>query len=154
MMTLLRTFKTFALFALLIGCAVPPAINAATKGKTIDSSKTSPTSFTMQLRVGEAKSLADNALNVKLVDTKDSRCPPGAYCIWAGHASATLLVTHKGSAPETVQVGTLAPPEMKLPGAAVTGGWRFTLQSMEPPHDPKANATSPAVTVTLLIEKI
>lgn len=153
-MTLLRTFKIFTLLALLLGCGVPPPINAATKGKTIDSSKSQSAAFTMQLRVGESKSLADNTLNVKLVDTKDSRCPSGAYCIWAGHASATLLVTHKGAAPETVQVGTLAPPEMKLPGAVVTGGYRLSLQSMEPPHDPKANTKPPAVTVTLLIEKI
>lgn len=153
-MSLLRTFKMFTLIGLLIGCGVPPSINAATKGKAIESSKPQPATFTMQLRVGESKSHADSGLNVKLVDTKDSRCPPGAYCIWAGHASATLQVTHKGGAPETVQVGTIAPPEMKLPGAAVTGGWRLSLQSMEPPHDPKANAKPPAVTVTLLIEKI
>lgn len=87
---------------------------------------------TIVVAIGRNGRTVNRAISIQLLDVKDSRCPRGARCIWAGHATALLLVTTAGSRPESVTVGTVAPPERKLPTDTVVGGHRLHLIALTP----------------------
>ncbi|WP_395702144.1 hypothetical protein [Aquabacterium sp.] len=89
-------------------------------------------SYTVTLRSGQATVIAPESLSLQLTAVTDTRCPIDVMCVWAGQAVATVQVTQAGQPAETVQIGTPAPAEMKLPGDASYRGYRLSLQGLEP----------------------
>lgn len=111
-------------------------------------------SYTVVLRHGHSEQIPEAKLSLELLAVQDSRCPQGARCIWAGQATATLLVWHAGGAPLQLVVGTPTPPEMHLPFQAQSGAFQFTLQALQPLPSTQGPAADKLVRVTLLVEKI
>ena len=134
----------------LLGCASTqlPSMNTAHAAEPAAGN-----SQTVSLQVGQTMVLQAPALSIQLVEFKDSRCPVGAHCGWAGHATATLLITRAGSAAETIVVGTQAPPAMQLPYQASSGDYQFTLKSLAPRPTIGGAAAADVVRASVLIEK-
>lgn len=135
---------------LLFGCA----------GKQVVAGDAAPTaapvgaSYTVVLRHGHSEQIPQFKLGLELLSVQDSRCPSGARCIWAGQATATLLVRHADEAAVQLVVGTPTPPEMHLPFQAQSGAFQFTLKALEPLPDTQGPAADKLLRVTLLVEKI
>ena len=91
-------------------------------------------------------------MSLQLLDFKDTRCPADTKCIWAGHATVTLLLTRPGATAESLVIGTEAPPAMQLPYQASSGQLRFTLLSLEPRPKKEAAAPMASVRAKVLIE--
>ena len=86
----------------------------------------------ISLKYHQPLTLAGEALTVEVVEIHDSRCPPGARCVWAGQATVSLKVSPKGQPEVTLLLGTSAPPAMNLPSDASFGAYQFSLISLEP----------------------
>ncbi len=114
----------------------------------------SATSFTLVLAPGQTLKIASAVLSVQLVDVADSRCPVGAHCVWAGQATAQLLVSDAGAAPLTVMLGTPTPPDMKLPSQATVGAYKFSLTALEPHPTTQGATPGKGAKATILVEKI
>lgn len=110
-------------------------------------------SQSLTLKVGQAATPTQFGFSIQLIDFKDSRCPTGTQCIWAGHAQASLQLVRPGAAVETIVIGTQAPPSMKLPFQATSGDVSFTLIALEPVPSIKATISAESIRVTVLIEK-
>lgn len=111
-------------------------------------------SYTVLLQHGRSTAIPEAKLSLELLAVQDSRCPQGARCIWAGQATATLLVRHDGGAPLQLVIGTPTPPDMHLPYQAQSGDFQFTLQALLPLPGTHGPAPDKLVRVTLLVEKI
>ncbi len=107
----------------------------------------------LTLKVGQPATATQFGLSIQLIEYKDSRCPEGARCIWAGHATATLLLTRVDTKTETIIIGTEAPAAMQLPYQATSGDLKFTLTALEPGPSTKGVVPAESVRATLLIEK-
>jgi hypothetical protein len=92
--------------------------------------------------VEQPVTVEEEALSIELVEVNDGRCPSDVQCIWAGHASATLKISVSGSTPETIVIGTSAPPAMNLPFDADVGDYHFSLQHLQPS---RTSASQPAL---------
>ena len=92
----------------------------------------SPASYTVSVSQASPASIAQEKLTLSLTDVKDSRCPVGAQCIWAGHAAVTLAVSQKGGPAQEVVIGTEAPENLKLPFKATHGPYTLSLVKLEP----------------------
>lgn len=96
------------------------------------SAPVSPASYTVSVSQGRPATIAQEQLTLSLTDVKDSRCPVGVQCIWAGHAVVTLAVGKKGAPPQPVLIGTEAPENLKLPYKATQGPYTLSLAKLEP----------------------
>jgi hypothetical protein len=112
----------------------------------------SPPGYVITIVKGQVSSIPEESLKLELLDVKDGRCPLGAMCIWAGHATVSLHVAKAGTAGETITLGTEAPPSMKLPRDATYSGYVLHLESLESGRSlPASNpAVAPRVTVRVL----
>jgi hypothetical protein len=90
------------------------------------------TTTTVLVSVAEPATIAAAAMKISLVEVRDSRCPKGVTCIWAGHAAVSLRVERDGAADEVIQIGTEAPADTQLPFDAEVGPWRLHLLALEP----------------------
>src|SRR5215207_9609664 len=66
----------------------------------------SPASYTVTVSQDRPATIAQEQLTLSLVEVKDSRCPVGTQCIWAGHAAVTLGVGKTGGPVQPVVIGT------------------------------------------------
>lgn len=107
----------------------------------------------LTLKVGQPPTATQFGASLQFIEFKDSRCPKGAQCIWAGHATATLRLTRAGATTETIVIGTEAPPAMKLPYQASSGDLQFTLTALEPAPSTKNAVSADSIRATVLIEK-
>lgn len=81
---------------------------------------------------GRPARVGSSSLRVELLSIKDSRCPRGAQCVWAGHAVVQLRVSRRGGTGDTVSIGTAAPNSMKLPFDAAVYDRRLHLLQLTP----------------------
>lgn len=135
---------------LLFACAGKQVV----AGSAVQTASPAGASYTVVLRHGHIEFIPALKLSLELLTVQDSRCPPGARCVWAGQATATLLVRHAGGAPVQLVVGTPTPPAMHLPFQAQSGDFQFTLKALEPLPGTQGAAADKLVRVTLLVEKI
>ncbi len=123
-------------------CTIGPATLAAllasacATGQPADNPPT-PTTHAMAthsvtLAIGHPVTVPGEPITLEMLGVKDSRCPEGAKCIWAGHAEVTLRVTEAGAPAETLAIGTQAPAHMNLAYEATHGAHRFTLLELVP----------------------
>lgn len=136
----------------LLGCGSTQLAGMST-AHAADSASVSGNSQTVTLKVGQTLALESQGLSIQFVEFKDSRCPTGTQCVWAGHATATLLITRAGAAAQSIVIGTQAPPAMQLPYQATSGQYQFTLVSLEPHPTAKAEVPVASVRASVLIEK-
>ena len=85
----------------------------------------------LQLRPGDAASLADAAMLRYIGVSADSRCRPDVQCVRAGDADVALEYAARGAAPRTITINTDAP-------SADLGAWRLRLLSLEYGPSPRA----------------
>jgi hypothetical protein len=109
-------------------------------------------SYVLTLKAASTAQLAQESLSIRLLDFKDSRCPPGVQCMWAGQATVTILVAQTGAPSETLLIGTPAPKE--FPASASYRGYLFSLQSLEPAPTVTGTVSLDQVKATVLIEKM
>jgi hypothetical protein len=76
--------------------------------------------------------LAQEQLTLRLTEVKDSRCPEGAQCVWAGHAAVTMNAEKPGLPTQPVTIGSDAPENLKLPYQATYGPYTLTLSQLTP----------------------
>lgn len=134
-----------SLLGIVSACAADPGANSPKPG--------SP-SYTIALTQGNKVLIPEESLSVELVAVKDGRCPQGAQCIWAGHAAVTIQVAKAGSPPETLVIGTPAPPHMKLPHEATYGAYRLNLLGLEPANPVPTSATPPRYRATVQVTRL
>lgn len=92
----------------------------------------SPPTYTVSVSQARPATLMEEKLSLRLVGVKDSRCPEGVRCIWAGHAAVTLAVSQKGGPSQEVVIGTEAPDNLNLPFKAGYGPYTLSLVKLEP----------------------
>lgn len=88
--------------------------------------------YTVTVSQARPATLLEEKLSLRLVGVKDSRCPQGVQCIWAGHAAVTLAVSQKGRPSQEVVIGTEAPDNLKLPFKGSYGPYTLSLVTLEP----------------------
>lgn len=133
------------LLGIMSACAADP--------KAPSPSRSSPP-YAITLAPGSKVVISEESLTVELVAVKDSRCPSGVQCVWAGHATATVRVDRVGSLPATLVIGTRAPPHMKLPYEARYGPYRLSLLGLEPANSVSAPVALPLYRATVQVVKL
>ena len=141
-------FLRLSFCLVLLGCGGPEPVSMST-AKAAENVQTSTQKIT--LKIGQPVTLTSSNFTLEFLEFKDSRCPTGTQCMWAGHATATLRIGRPGMAAETVVIGTEAPPAMQLPYQAVVGNVQFTLVSLEPFPTAKLAATKDTVRLTVQV---
>ena len=82
---------------------------------------------TVQLRLGEAASVASSGLRVQFREVEsDSRCPIDALCVWAGDAQIEIAIGNASTTHEYDLHSFLEPKEV------THGGYRFRLVEVGP----------------------
>ena len=126
-----------ARLAVLLGAGWCGVLQASGSAMT-DPSATTPAPHSFTLGYGKKLTLPGGGLTVQFTQVKDSRCPKGVTCIWAGHAAVTLRVGQPGHAAQAIVIGTAAPANMNLPHEANYASYRFSLLALEPDNSPDA----------------
>lgn len=134
-----------SLLSIMSACATDPKVPSPSQ---------SSLSYTITLAQGSRVVIAEEALTVELLAVKDSRCPSGVQCVWAGHAAVTVQVSKIGSPPETRVIGTRAPASMKLPHDSTYGAYRLSLLGLEPAKSASAPVALPLYRATVQITKL
>lgn len=111
-------------------CLLPGCSGSAAPAKA--SAPMSPASYTVTVSQDHPATIAQEQLTLRLTDVKDSRCPVGAQCVWAGHAAVSLTVDKPGLPSQPVVIGTEAPENLKLPGKATYGPYTLALSRLDP----------------------
>lgn len=146
MPTLFRCLLCLAL----LGCgSTQPNIMSSANAAEPVANKTQ----SLTLKLGQSATATQFGLSIQLIAFKDSRCPEGARCIWAGHATASLKLIRAGAAAETIIIGTEAPPAMQLPYQVLSGDLQFTLTALEPAPSAKGSVPEASIQATVRIEK-
>lgn len=138
----------FCIFLLGCGSTQPSVMTSANAAESSASKSQSLT-----LKVGLPATATQFGLSIQFIEFKDSRCPEGARCIWAGHATASLQLIRADGATETIVIGTEAPAAMQLPYRATSGDLQFTLTALEPVPSTKGAVSVESVRATVLIKK-
>ncbi len=136
----------FCLVLLACGGTQPSVMTSANAAE-------SSASQSLTLKVGQPATATQFGLSIQLIAFQDSRCPEGARCIWAGHATASLQLIRADGATENIIIGTEAPAAMQLPYRATSGDLQFTLTALEPMPSTKAAVPTESIRATVLIEK-
>ena len=92
-------FLTAVLLGLLVGACVVPGSQKTPLPVTI----TKDEIFVLSAVAGQ-DTASGLDLQIRLVEVKDSRCPNGVECVWAGKVTVTLEVSVKGAKAETVEL--------------------------------------------------
>ena len=102
--------------------------NSTTEPELIEESATVVSvGDTVQLRLGEAATVAQSGLRVQFREVEaDSRCPIDALCVWAGDAQVEIAVGNATSAQEYDLHSFLEPKEI------THGSYRFRLVEVGP----------------------
>ena len=83
------------------------------------------------VRLGEAAVLKTGKLTIRFDAVgKDSRCPKGATCVWAGNGSVHLSVSQAVLPPSTVTLNTLG--GSRFPSRAHVFGYLLKLLDLKP----------------------
>lgn len=98
--------------------------------------ESAPAANEVTLRLGETVVHAGTGLSVSVLAIDDRRCSSEVTCIWAGHARVRLRVGLPGEPAREVEVGTAAPPQMRLPYDACHAGLRLHLQALDSASNP------------------
>jgi len=114
-------------------CLLPGCSGSAAPAEA--SAPMSPASYTVTVSLDRPAIIAQEQLTLRLTDVKDSRCPAGTQCVWAGHAAVSLTVDKPGTPSQSVVIGTEAPENMKLPGKATYGPYTLVLSRLDPSPD-------------------
>jgi hypothetical protein len=95
---------------------------------------------TVELHLDEPRVFDDGALTLTWIEVRDSRCPEGVQCVWAGEVTIVLTAAEKGDTEVPLELSPAADggPESKATG---TERHALTLLAVEP--YPK-HGTSPA----------
>ncbi|OPB87141.1 MULTISPECIES: hypothetical protein [Elizabethkingia] len=115
---------------------------------------TSNTSYTegpvITLKMGEEKSLQKEKLKIKFVDVpEDSRCPMNARCIWIGNARIKLKVNN-----QTLILDTQDMPDRKYAKTQILGGYRYTLESIQPDRVTNIELKKSDYSISVRVEKV
>jgi hypothetical protein len=119
----------------------------ATSEAVMTEKKDAPrTSASYTLRQGESATLAPGT-TLKLERVNDSRCRPGAVCVWAGYISYTFNLTNAAGSREFVLA-----ENMPNAGPSVTqDGLTFALEDHEPPAPTALHAPLPDYRVNVRV---
>jgi hypothetical protein len=134
--TMRRSTRHLAIAAILCplfflpGCSRSGAGDPA--GASAPMNPASPASYTVTVSQDRPATIAQEQLTLSLTEVRDSRCPVGTQCIWAGHAAVTLGVGKTGGPLQPVVIGTEAPDNLKLPNKATYGPYTLSLPKLEP----------------------
>lgn len=124
---------------IIAACGISPAESGGGPAK--------PVSQTYVLTPGQTINLAPNT-TLKLDKVNDSRCRPGAVCVWKGYISFTFILTHGGQSSQFV----LAEDMPNGSNNATQQGLKFTLGTLEPAEPTPLNAPPPAYKVSLRVD--
>ncbi len=117
----------------IFGIAILAALQPQRAVSAIEQSPSALHADTITLSIGRRVTMAGGGLTIELLSVNDSRCPISAQCVWQGQATLTLRITTRArTAPQTVTLGSSAPPSMKLPGDLTIEGRRFRLVQLRP----------------------
>ncbi|MDO8650768.1 MAG: hypothetical protein Q7R66_01065 [Undibacterium sp.] len=108
--------------------------------------------YSLTLQLGQAQTIAQEALTVQLDDVMDSRCPVGAKCIWAGIAAVKLTVSHSGSVAQSLMLDTSTPQQLQPLQSTEQRILRVSLQSLDPIPSIQSVIAKEAYRATVLIE--
>jgi len=120
-------------------CGISPAESGAPASQ--------PASQTYVFSQGQTINLAPDT-TLKLDKVNDSRCRPGAVCVWKGYISFTFIVTRHGQSNQFV----LAEDMPNGSNTATQQGLRFTLGALDPIEPAPLNAPRPAYKVSLRVD--
>ncbi len=104
------------------------------------------TSNTYVFQPGQSVAITP-ATTLTLDHVNDSRCQPGAVCVWAGYISYSFTLVKDGARSAFVLSDS-------MPGAVGTlskDGLKYSLLSVEPAAPPALHAGPPAYRVTLRV---
>lgn len=148
----MRNISLFLLSAALVNASA--VVSAAEPdGKDCSPAKSAAgTQYSLTLQLGQAQTIAQEALTVQLDEVMDSRCPAGAKCIWAGIAAVKLTVSHPGGAALALTLDTSAAQQLPPLPTADPRIFRFSLQSLEPFPSTQTVIDKEAYRATVLIE--
>ncbi len=142
----------------LAGC--PRSGTGAQAGASVPASPTAEAtpvsasaSYTVSVGQASPATIAQEKLTLGLTDVKDSRCPVGVQCIWAGHAAVTLAVSQDGGPPQPVVIGTEAPDNLKLPFKATHGPFTLSLVKLEPTPTKEGGVPLPRYVATVQVTR-
>jgi hypothetical protein len=105
------------------------------------------TSATYTLSPGQTVALTPTT-TLKLERVNDSRCKPGAVCVWEGYVSYSFVLICNGGSSNFVLAES-------MPGGSnsvTQQGLRFTLGTVEPSSPPALNAPAPTYRVSLRVD--
>jgi hypothetical protein len=105
------------------------------------------TSATYTLSPGQTVALTPTT-TLKLERVNDSRCKPGAVCVWEGYVSYSFVLICNGGSSNFVLADS-------MPGGSnsvTQQGLRFTLGTVEPAAPPPLNAPTATYRVSLRVD--
>lgn len=107
--------------------------------------------YTVGLVKGQRSVISSEQLSLDLSSVDDSRCPPKAQCMQAGHVSVTLRAQRAGEATELL---TLAMPgTASRPGEGRVLGYRISLLDVSPRPAEEAKAGDYRVTLKVMRDR-
>jgi hypothetical protein len=106
-----------------------------------------PVSQTYVLSQGQTVNLSP-ATTLKLDKVNDSRCRPGAVCVWKGYISFTFILTHNGQTSQFV----LAEDMPNGSNTVTQQGLRFTLGPLDPAEPTPLHTPPPPYKVSLRVD--
>ncbi|GAB2867246.1 hypothetical protein GCM10027277_40310 [Pseudoduganella ginsengisoli] len=106
-----------------------------------------PVSQTYVFTPGQTINLSPNT-TLKLDKVNDSRCRPGAVCVWKGYISFTFVLNHGGQSSQFV----LAEDMPNGSNTATQQGLKFTLGPLDPAEPTPLHTAAPAYKVSLRVD--
>ena len=131
----------FVIAIALSGCTGASALSPTSGGESIPSTERTvkampaqPTKPTKVIELSYDKTIHYQDLEIRWLKLKDSRCPIGVNCIWAGQIQATIEVVQNDS--EKIELELLR-RAAREPEVAIAFGHELRLREVLP--NPKAN---------------
>lgn len=104
----------------------------------------------VNIRIGQTKAAAGGKLSIKFIGVmEDSRCPMNARCVWAGNAKIRISVAVGRRAPQIFELNSNTPPQN-----VTVGGYRLSLQDLNPQKGQPADWPKGPVRATISVEKV
>ncbi len=124
--TIIIVLGLVAVSVLLMACN-----NKIKASKDVDFTFEKGSEFT--LKNSEKTQLNKEALQIKVLEIKDSRCPVGVNCVRAGEIKFKLLLNNKGN---TKEVTLAFPADSRHKDAVAFDGYNIQLVKANQPNDP------------------
>jgi hypothetical protein len=116
------------------GCAAPPPASSPAPRASLDQPVT--------LAIGQSVRLTDALVTITFNGvSEDSRCPKQVNCVWSGRAVLDFSVQVNGEPAQTMTLSTIHSPQPT--NIADVGGYRFTLNDVQPYPETPDNLISP-----------